>query len=119
MKIKKIKECSAFTAGDKTIIRELMHPLNDKIDIGYSLAHAEVKKGQSSVPHRLKGSELYHILAGMGVMHIEDQSFFVEPGDSFLVPPNALQYIENRGEESLVFLCIVEPFWQESNELIE
>ena len=119
MIIKKLNKCSAFIAGDKTIIRELMHPSNDEVSIGYSLAHAEVKKGQSSVAHRLKGSELYYILKGNGKMHVDDSSFEVETGDCFVVPPNALQYIDNTGNESLLFLCIVEPFWQESDEIIE
>ena len=65
MIIKKLNKCSAFIAGDKTIIRELMHPSNDEV-IGYSLAHAEVKKGQSSVAHRLKVVNCIIFLREMG-----------------------------------------------------
>ena len=28
-------------------------------------------------------------------MHVDDSSFEVETGDCFVVPPNALQYIDN------------------------
>ena len=103
----------------RRLSRELMHPTHDKVSIGYSLAHAEVKKLSGFYSHRLSGSELYHILAGEGQMFIDDTSFNVETGDSFVVPPSALQHIKNTGSESLCFLCIVSLFWQESDEIIE
>jgi mannose-6-phosphate isomerase-like protein (cupin superfamily) len=44
-------------------------------------------------------------------LHIDDSSAELNKGDSALVPANAIQFIENIGEEELVFLCIVEPYW--------
>lgn len=115
---KKLEQAPEFVAGDHTHLRELMHPSKDKIAIGYSLAHASVKPGNASLPHRLASSESYYILQGKGKMYIEKEVFEVQKNSVFLVPPNALQYIENTGEEDLVFLCIVEPFWQETEEEI-
>lgn len=113
---KKLEEAPQFVAGDHTRLRELMHPTHDQVAIGYSLAHASVASGKASLPHRLVGSESYYILQGKGLMHIEDSTFEVQKDSVFLVPPNALQHIENTGTEDLVFLCIVEPFWQEAEE---
>ncbi len=113
---KKTTDAPEFVAGDHTRLRELMHPTHDAVPIGYSLAHASVAVGQASLPHRLVGSESYYILQGQGRMYIEGQDFAVEKDSVFLVPPNALQHIENTGAEELVFLCIVEPFWQEVEE---
>ncbi|MGH1336748.1 MAG: cupin domain-containing protein [Aureispira sp.] len=115
---KKLEQAPEFVAGDHTRLRELMHPTQDNVAIGYSLAHASVASGNASLPHRLIGSESYYILQGQGRMHIEATTFEVQKGSVFLVPPNALQHIENTGTEDLVFLCIVEPYWQESEEEI-
>lgn len=105
-------------AGDHTRLREIMHPLHDQVDIGYSLAHAKVDVGKASLPHQLKGSETYYILDGEGEMYIDDTILKISKDDVFWVPPNASQYIKNTGTIDLVFLCIVEPYWQEEEEEI-
>lgn len=67
MLIKDLKNCKEIIAGDKTVLRELLHP--DKISdaaFRYSLAHATVRVGESSIPHALKTSEVYYILDGEG-----------------------------------------------------
>lgn len=113
---KKLKDATEFVAGDHTRLREIMHPVHDEVAIGYSLAHARVEVGKASLPHQLKGSETYYILEGKGEMYIDNQSFEVSKNDVFLVPPSASQYIKNIGTTDLVFLCIVEPYWQEEEE---
>lgn len=115
---KKLKNATEFIAGDHTRLREIMHPIHDNVAIGYSLAHARVEVGKASLPHQLKGSETYYILEGEGEMHIEKEYFEVKKDDVFLVPAKASQYIKNTGETDLVFLCIVEPYWQEAEEEI-
>ena len=87
----------------------------------YSIAHAIVKPGNSSMPHRFfEASEVYYILQGSGIMHIDDESAEVVPGDVVYVPPKGVQYIENTGTSDLVFLCMVYPSWfPESEELVE
>lgn len=115
---KKLKNTTEFVAGDHTRLREIMHPLHDVVSIGYSLAHARVEVGHASLPHQLKGSETYYILEGKGRMFIDQESFEVEKDDVFLVPSLATQYIQNTGDSDLVFLCIVEPFWQEEEEVV-
>jgi mannose-6-phosphate isomerase-like protein (cupin superfamily) len=115
---KKLKDSPEFIAGDHTRLREVMHPLNDNVAIGYSMAHARVQVGKASLPHQLKGSETYYILEGNGRMYIDKESIKVAKDDVFLVPANATQYIENTGDQDLVFLCIVEPYWQEEEEVL-
>jgi mannose-6-phosphate isomerase-like protein (cupin superfamily) len=118
MFIKKISECPEFEAADMTILRELLHPVNDGIDIGYSLASARLPLGEASLPHKLSGSELYYIISGKGRLYVNDESSELNPGDSALVPPNAEQFIENIGAEELVFLCIVEPYWRPEGDAL-
>ncbi len=116
---KSLDEAPEFIAGDKTILRELLQPDKDNVPTGYSIAHAQVMPGKASVPHRLAGSEVYHILQGTGIMCIDDESEHVKPGDTIFVPPKASQYIVNTGNDELTFICIVEPAWKEEDEIIE
>ena len=118
MLIKDIKSIPEFTAGDDTILRVILHPDNEPLPIGYSLAHARVKPGKVSYPHTLKSTEVYYILEGEGQMHIDDESSGVVPGQAVFIPANSSQYIENTGNEDLVFLCIVNPAWKSEDEVI-
>jgi len=116
MFLKYLKDCQEFTAGDDSILRELLHPEKTDLQIRYSLAHAEVRAGQKTIPHKLKSSEVYYITTGQGLMHIDDESFEVGPECAVYIPPNSVQYIENTGNSDLKFLCIVDPAWREDEE---
>ncbi|MBD2034912.1 cupin domain-containing protein [Leptolyngbya sp. FACHB-321] len=118
MLIQKLSECPEFTAGDGTLLRELLHPDKQAIALRYSLAHAIVPVGQTSLPHALTTSEVYYILSGQGEMHINDEHQAVEPGDTVYIPPNAKQFIHNNGTEPLVFICLVDPAWRKEDETI-
>lgn len=116
MLIKKLQDCDEFTAGDNSLLRELLHPDKADLAIRYSLAHAVVKPGVASRPHRLKTSEVYYILEGEGIMHIDGESARVSPGQAVYIPPHSRQYIQNTGKNELKFLCIVDPAWQSEDE---
>lgn len=118
MLIQKLNACPEFVAGDGTLLRELLHPEKQAIALRYSLAHAIVPGGRSSLPHSLKTSEVYYILSGTGEMHINGESQVVEPGDAVYIPPQAEQFIRNEGTEPLVFICIVDPAWRQEDETI-
>lgn len=115
---KKISESLEFIANDGTILKELLHPTNDDVKISYSIAHAKIEIGKASLPHQLKSSETYFIIKGQGKMHIDNNSFDVMEKDTFWVPPNANQYLENTGNEILIFLCIVEPYWKAEDDVL-
>ena len=116
MFIKRLNDCRQFIAGDGSILNELLHPDKAKILIRYSLAHATVVAGQKTRPHKLKSSEVYYVMTGRGLMHIDQESFKVGPDCAVYVPPNSVQYIENTGNSILKFLCIVDPAWREEDE---
>lgn len=119
MIIKDIRECHEFVGGDNTILREVLRPDSSGLPLRYSLAHAVVKPGQTSLPHMLKASsEVYYILSGQGVMHIGDESAEVGNGQAIYIPPGAMQFIENVGDVDLVFLCIVDPAWTAEDEIV-
>ena len=118
MIIKNISEVRSFIAGDKTIIKEILHPLNDAVDIPYSLAHATVEVGQQSLAHQLKSSELYYILEGTGEVHINDEVSVISENELVLIPAMTTQWIKNIGQKPLKFLCIVHPFWKKEDEIV-
>ncbi len=119
MQIYKLSECAEFVAGDETLLRELLHPDKQPIELRYSLAHAVVLPGKVSKPHSLSTSEVYYVLSGIGEMHIGGEVQLIEAGDAVYIPPNERQFVRNVGTEPLVFLCIVDPAWQLENESVE
>lgn len=118
MLIRKLMECDEFVAGDGTLLRELLHPSQQAVELRYSLAQAIVPVGQTSIPHALATSEVYYILQGVGEMHINTEAQQVTVGDMVYIPPHAKQFIRNCGSEPLVFLCIVDPAWKAADETV-
>jgi len=118
MLVRDLSECKEFIAGDHTILRELLNANKEKLQLGYSLAHAILHPGKKSVPHKLKSSEVYYILQGKGIMHIGEERGEVKEGNAIYIPPNSIQYIENTSSEDLVFLAIVDPAWKQVDEEI-
>jgi len=119
VRLRHLTNCPEIVAGDLTRLRELLHPKRDYPFLGrYSLAYATVAVGQASVRHRLKTDEVYYILSGQGIMHVDEDSAPVSPGDVVEIPPNSVQWIENTGPHDLAFLCIVDPARRTEDEEI-
>ncbi|NEQ31512.1 MAG: cupin domain-containing protein [Leptolyngbya sp. SIO4C5] len=118
MLVQKLMDCAEFVAGDGTLLRELLHPDKQPVNLRYSLAHAVVPVGQVSAAHKLKTSEVYYILSGRGEMHIDQETQLVKPGDAIYIPPQARQFIRNCGHEPLTFICIVDPAWRPEDETV-
>ena len=116
MYLKSLKNCQEITAGDGSILREILHPEKADLKIRYSLAHAKVPIGRKTKHHKLKTCEVYYIISGQGLMHIDEKTFSVGPDCTIYIPPGAIQYIENTGNTVLKFLCIVDPPWQKEDE---
>lgn len=118
MLVRRLEDCREFVAADGSVLRELLHAKTQPAQIRYSLAHAKVAAGQRTLLHRLASSEVYYILAGRGMMHIDREARPVGPGCAVYIPPGSMQHIENVGDTDLVFLCIVDPAWRAEDEEI-
>ena len=119
MLVRDIASCRYRRVMDRSVLCELLHPglVPEAGDLGCSIAHAVVPAGEATLPHRLHAStELYYILSGSGRMHIGSEAEDVRPGQIVLIPPRAVQHIENTGTGDLSFLCIVAPPWREGDE---
>lgn len=119
MIIKKLQNIKAFVAGDETLLKEVLNPTDPEADVRYSLAHAVVKPGQTTLPHRLKSSETYYILSGKGEVCINDEKQMVGADELVYIPPRAKQCIKNVGNDDLIFLCICDPAWRKEDEIVE
>jgi mannose-6-phosphate isomerase-like protein (cupin superfamily) len=110
--IKDFKNCKEIIAGDGTLLREIIHARETGNKIRYSIAHAIVKPGEKSLPHKLKSSEIYYIIEGEGMVFINGEYASVQKKQAIYIPPNSEQWIENTGSSELKFLCIVDPAWK-------
>ena len=90
-----------------------------------SLAEALVKPGERTacVSHQTI-EEFWYILKGAGLFHrfspdgLEQQTAEVAPGDALLIPTGYRFYVENTGDEDLIFLCADTPPWPGPDEAI-
>ena len=117
MFVKKITDCDLLEANDGCMIRELLHPKNDAVELPYSIAVATVTQDQQSYAHKLVQDEVYYILTGQGRLYIDNESSPVSKGEVFLIPANSVQWIENTGDSDLVFLAIVSPPWTKEGDI--
>jgi mannose-6-phosphate isomerase-like protein (cupin superfamily) len=118
MFIRDLNDRPEFLSGDRAALRELLHGEKDGLALRYSLAHATVRPGRRTLPHRLKTSEVYYVLEGRGRMTVDAESADVSAGQAVYIPPGAVQSISNPGPGELVFLCIVDPAWRPEDEEI-
>tara|TARA_R110000868_G_scaffold101542_1_gene279500 strand:+ start:254 stop:616 length:363 start_codon:yes stop_codon:yes gene_type:complete len=116
MLIKREHACAQFTANDGCRIRELLHPKNDDIAAGFSLAVAEVAAGGRTYRHRLQQIEAYYILEGTGMAWVAGECAPVARGDVVFIPAGDEQWIENTGEGTLKFAAIVAPPWRAEDD---
>ena len=118
MLTKDLSQLTPIPVADYSRLRELLHPDRDPVHIRFSLAHALIHAGESSLRHRLTTVEVYYFLAGAGIMHVGSETTVVGPGVAVVIPANATQWVENTADHDLEFLCIVDPAWQEENEKV-
>jgi mannose-6-phosphate isomerase-like protein (cupin superfamily) len=119
MIISDLTDCLSIIGSEGTKIKQIFHPHNTMLGIRYSISQCIVEPGKSSKPHKLKSSEIYFILKGHGVLHIDDESSDVKENQAAYIPPFSRQFIRNTGDVDLELLCIVEPAWKQEDEIIE
>jgi len=115
---KKIVDESAIDAAEGTKITQIFHPHNTLNGIRHSISHCTVLCGKRSLKHQMKTSEIYYILEGQGILHIDDESVKVSKNQAVYIPPFSKQFIENTGKSDLSFLCIVDPAWRQADEIM-
>ena len=118
MSLRKNSQIDTIQGNEGTKIKQYFHPHNTLNGISYSLAQFTLESGKKSKLHKMSSSEIFYILDGTGILHINDETHHLNKDDSAYVPPNARQFIENSGKGDLRFLCIVEPAWRAEDEIL-
>ena len=118
MSLRKDSEIKPIQGNEGTEIKQYFHPHNTLNGINYSLAQFILESGKKSKLHKMSSSEIFYILEGTGILHVDDESHHLEKDDSAYVPSNSKQFIENVGTNDLKFLCIVEPAWKADDEVL-
>jgi mannose-6-phosphate isomerase-like protein (cupin superfamily) len=118
MLLKKSSDINSVRGNEGTIIKQYFHPKDTNNEISYSLAQFTLESEEKSKLHKIKSSEIYYILQGVGNLEINKEQFHLKKDDSMYTPANSEQFIENTGTIDLVFLCIVEPAWKIEDEII-
>ncbi len=113
-------EVVPFKTRDGSEIRELLHPESHG-NRNQSLAEATVAVGGQTLLHRHhQTEELYHILAGTGLMVLGEQQFEINQRDTVCIPPGTPHCIKNTGSEPLRFLCCCSPAYShDDTELLD
>jgi len=118
MILKKVQNIDLIDGGEGTGIRQIFHPHNTLNGIRYSISHSELKSGKKSKLHQLKSSEVYYIIHGEGMLHVDEEVSKISKDQVIYIPPKSKQYIENTGKDPLKFLCIVDPAWKQEDEIV-
>ena len=118
MSLRKNSEIDSIQGNEGTEIKQYFHPHNLTNKINYSLAQFTLEPGKKSRLHKIRSSEIYYILEGNGNLNVDEDTYHLEKDDSVFVPPNSKQFIENTGEGNFRFLCIVEPAWKVTDEIL-
>ncbi|MCB2226510.1 MAG: cupin domain-containing protein [Desulfarculaceae bacterium] len=111
MLVKRADALPVFTATDGCSLAEVIHPNNDATSPGVSLSRASLPPKGVTSPHRLDFVEIYYVLRGRGVMHLDGESAEIGPESCVYVPPGTVQWVANPGPGELVFLCVCQPAW--------
>jgi mannose-6-phosphate isomerase-like protein (cupin superfamily) len=109
----------SILGSEGTQIKQILHPHNTMLGIRYSIIHCKVEAGKSSKTHKLKSSEVYFILNGKGIIHVDEQTTQLKKNQVIYIPPYSKQFIQNIGKTPLEFLCIVDPAWRKEDEIVE
>jgi mannose-6-phosphate isomerase-like protein (cupin superfamily) len=108
----------AYETKDGSVVRELMHPLRNG-NKNQSLAEAIVSVGACTRMHRHDASEeIYHVMAGEGVMTLGDDVFAVRAGHTIYIAPGTPHMVKNTGVEPLIILCACSPAYSHEDTVL-
>lgn len=118
MDVVNLEHTVSFTTKDGSSIRELLSHRNSAIR-HQSLAEATVPPGVKTLAHyHPRSEEIYYILRGQGLMHLQHDSRSVAGGDAIAIPPGMTHWIENNTSEDLVFLCCCAPAYEHDDTVM-
>lgn len=118
MDVKNLNEVQSFVTKDGSEIRELLAYRNSSIR-SQSLAEARLAPGAATAPHfHPQTEEIYYITHGTGEMTVNGATKSVSVGDAIAIPPGQAHQITNRGNDTLRFLCMCAPAYEDRDTVM-
>ncbi len=118
--IKNVKDIKEIVAGGGYTVKEVIHPKNDPVNPGFSIAYIKLPPGKSTKPHFLKSSsQVFYILKGSAVFHIGNETKQVKEGMAIYLAPGVVQWAENKSGQDFEFICVVSPPWRADDEVVK
>jgi mannose-6-phosphate isomerase-like protein (cupin superfamily) len=77
-------------------------------EIGF-LAIAKLAPGREIEPHVDPMEEIYFVLSGSGMMHVDEEKRQVGPGDAIWIPIGSRHALANNGQGDCVILVVASP----------
>ena len=95
---KVVKEDDRYVVKDNTTLKNLV------------LSSTRLYAGKETTGHNHKGQEeVYFFISGQGEMQLDDNKFFVKPGDTVLIKDGVFHKVYNfSDEEELYFICVLQ-----------
>ena len=76
--------------------------------IDYRISMYQPKAYVEKHSHKVQ-EQVYHVIEGEGLMHIDGKDHLVRRHDFIYLPPGCVHSIENTGTSDLVFLVVTSP----------
>ncbi|NYY80283.1 hypothetical protein DMH27_05555 [Raoultella planticola] len=101
-------ELSFFAASDGGKVAEMINAGGSALR-HMSLAVVELQPGKALLHRHIQTEEIYYILAGAGIIHLDKIYRPVGPGDAVSIPVGCIHALENPSAETLRYLAISAP----------
>jgi quercetin dioxygenase-like cupin family protein len=93
---------------DGAYSKMLVTPRNGARHVDYRISCYQPKAYVAPHKHKVQ-EQIYHILAGEGLMEIDGKRQVVRRHDVIFIPPRAEHALHNTGFEDLVFIVVTTP----------
>lgn len=103
MELRNGKEIQPFRTLDGSLIREIFHPSNSKVE-NFSIALADVDSETRLHAHGFE--EAYYILEGAGTVSVSGEIREVSPGDCIRIPKGSPHNIKPAGMLRILCFCV-------------
>ena len=119
MEIVNILDCQDYVAEDLAVAKEFLGPRNSKLK-NLSIARITIPAGVTVKKHyHLESEETYHIVAGSGIMYLDEDEAPMEAGQAVAIIPGQWHSIYNPTEDDLVMIVTCSPPWKPEDQVFE
>ena len=101
-------EAPSFSRQDG-LVSTVLHPTDEDFDTDLTVTRVEIEPGASQLRHSHDPEQVYVVVAGVGVMSVDEDRRAVEAGDAIYIPSNADHEITNTGDEPLEYVSAATP----------